>query len=251
VNYVARWNGAGWSPLGTGLDFYCYALASFGSRLVAGGYFTTAGGTTARGIARWNGTTWSALGGGVVGFVSCLETYDGALHIGGEFDEAGGVPANNVARWTGATWQGLGDGVESDVFALETRGASLFVGGSFLTAGLKASHRVARWDGIVVDAGEPPAPGRLELAAAEPNPFGSRALLTYTLSQAGRARLTVHDVRGRHVAVLADGFAAAGPHRVAWDGRDGQGVAVPPGVYFARLQTEMGLRTRPLVRVAP
>jgi hypothetical protein len=33
--------------------------------LIAGGYFTTAGGVSANRIARWNGTSWSALGTGM------------------------------------------------------------------------------------------------------------------------------------------------------------------------------------------
>ncbi len=31
------------------------------------------------------------------------------------------------------------------------------------------------------------------------------------------------------------GTEAAGPHAIRWDGRDGDGRAVPPGVYFARI----------------
>ena len=41
------------------------ALAVSGSALYAGGYFTTAGGTSANYIAQWNGSSWSALGSGM------------------------------------------------------------------------------------------------------------------------------------------------------------------------------------------
>jgi hypothetical protein len=36
---------------------------------------------------------------------------------------------------------------------------------------------------------------------------------------------------------------------VTWDGRDGGGHAAAPGVYFARVLTPMGARTRRIVRI--
>ena len=51
---------ANWSPLGSGLGGSftgVYALAVSGTDLYAGGWFTTAGGTTAYYIARWNGSS--------------------------------------------------------------------------------------------------------------------------------------------------------------------------------------------------
>lgn len=73
------------------------------------------------------------------------------------------------------------------------------------------------------------------LEAAVPNPFNPRTQLRYHLDQAGPVRLTVHDVRGRLVAVLADGPRAAGEHLTYWDGRDLGGARVASGVYHVRL----------------
>ena len=65
VNYVARWNGNDWEPLGEGMWGYpgtnpaVRALASFddgsGKKLYASGTFNKAGGVPANCIARWNG----------------------------------------------------------------------------------------------------------------------------------------------------------------------------------------------------
>ena len=60
VNHIARWDGATWSALGTGLEgpsfVYAEALATFddgsGPALYVGGDFATAGGIEANGIAR-------------------------------------------------------------------------------------------------------------------------------------------------------------------------------------------------------
>ena len=69
ANFVARWDGFAWNPLGIGTDDEVRALASFQNRLVAGGLFGAAGGSPASRIARWDGTVWAALGAGVLGYV--------------------------------------------------------------------------------------------------------------------------------------------------------------------------------------
>jgi peptidoglycan hydrolase-like amidase len=38
-----------------------YALGVYNGLLIAGGYFTTAGGVTAKRIASWNSSNWQAL----------------------------------------------------------------------------------------------------------------------------------------------------------------------------------------------
>jgi len=82
-----------------------------------------------------------------------------------------------------------------------------------------------------------PAPPRLsELIGAYPNPFNPRTTLRFTLAEAGRARLAIHDIRGRVLRTLVDGDLPAGEREAAWDGRDGAGESLPSGVYFARLE---------------
>ena len=41
---------------------------------------------------------------------------------------------------------------------------------------------------------------------------------------------------GQQVRVLADGWVAAGAHRVRWDGRTAAGTEAASGVYWAVLQ---------------
>jgi hypothetical protein len=59
--------------------------------------------------------------------------------------------------------------------------------------------------------------------------------MRYTLSQSGRTRLEVFDVRGSRVRGLVDEWQAAGTRMLSWDGKDGAGRSVPSGVYLARL----------------
>jgi flagellar hook assembly protein FlgD len=57
---------------------------------------------------------------------------------------------------------------------------------------------------------------------------------------AGRLRIAVHDLRGRQVRVLRDGWQAAGQHRIAWDGRDSRGREAASGVYYVRAASDAG-----------
>jgi glucose/arabinose dehydrogenase len=91
--------------------------------------------------------------------------------------------------------------------------------------------------------------GRVAFAHVSPNPFRGDVGLAYTLGERARARVTVHDVAGRHVATLADGEHAAGGHVVRWDGRSMHGHAAPPGVYLARLESAGVSRTARLARI--
>ncbi len=85
----------------------------------------------------------------------------------------------------------------------------------------------------------PPAPSLQGLRLA-PNPFNPRTAVAGELEAAAPARLTVHDPRGRLVAVLHDGPLAAGSFALSWDGRDVAGRAAPGGVYLFRLETATG-----------
>jgi len=54
ANYIAKWDGNSWSPLGSGMNQFGYvsALAVLGSHLYAGGSFTTAGGKASPYLAK-------------------------------------------------------------------------------------------------------------------------------------------------------------------------------------------------------
>jgi hypothetical protein len=89
---------------------------------------------------------------------------------------------------------------------------------------------------------EGPAHGGLALAAPAPNPARGALRFAFELPRAMHARLDVLDVRGRVVAVLAEGDFGAGGHLRVWDALASGGPA--PGLYFVRLETPEGRLVR-------
>ncbi|MGB8217548.1 MAG: SdrD B-like domain-containing protein [Candidatus Methanoperedens sp.] len=155
ANHIAKWNGTGWSALGSGInngmDGSVFSLAVIGTDLYAGGWFTTAGGSPAENIAKWDGATWTPLGSGLVGSaaVEALAVSGTTLYAGGGFTTAGGVPAERIAKWDGTSWSALGSsgGMNDRVNSLTMIGTDLYAGGQFTTAGGVSANHIAKWDG--------------------------------------------------------------------------------------------------------
>jgi FG-GAP-like repeat len=152
VNGIAKWDGASWSALGSGVDGDIYAIAVNGSNVYVGGGFSTAGGVNnVNSIAKWNGTIWSTLGNGVNSTVRAIAVSDSNVFVGGVFTSAGGSSVNRIAKWDGTRWLALGSGIkrggfEATVFDLAVKGDELYVGGFFKMAGSKISKNFAIWN---------------------------------------------------------------------------------------------------------
>ena len=104
---------------------------------------------------------------------------------------------------------------------------------------------VVRLRGVYATAADAPAaPHETALGVPFPNPTRGPVVVRFALDRPGPARLTIHDVLGREVAVVADGPHAAGPHEGALDAS-----ALTPGIYFVRLSAGGRSVTRPLTVV--
>ncbi|HOD65538.1 MAG TPA: FlgD immunoglobulin-like domain containing protein [candidate division Zixibacteria bacterium] len=86
--------------------------------------------------------------------------------------------------------------------------------------------------------GEPTAPRSFALHEAYPNPFNPATTIGFALPQACQVTLTVYDILGREVKILASGAMDAGEHNVTWDGTDRSGRTVATGVYLYRLTAD-------------
>jgi hypothetical protein len=82
-----------------------------------------------------------------------------------------------------------------------------------------------------------------------PNPFNPSTRIDFSLPQAARVTLTVYNVLGRQVTVLADGQFSAGDHSIIWDGMDRTGEPVAGGMYLYRLSAGDITQTRKMLLV--
>jgi hypothetical protein len=139
-----------------------------------------------------------------------------------------------VSLSDGAAWTAL-ETFPQYSYELGVRGTTLWAA---------RSDGLWRRDVSTVDVAPPPPTSRaLSLAPLGAQPARGEVRLRFTLPVAGRATLTIHDVRGRLVARLVDGEFAAGAHEATWSGH-----GVVPGVYLARLETPAGERIARVVR---
>jgi hypothetical protein len=98
----------------------------------------------------------------------------------------------------------------------------------------------------LADAPPSAAPLDFELAPLAPNPARDPVRAAFALPRESHVRLSVIDLQGREVAVLADGTYPAGRHEATWDTHAGR---VPAGVYFVRMVVGGRTWMRRLVRM--
>lgn len=89
-----------------------------------------------------------------------------------------------------------------------------------------------------------PAAATLRLLAPAPNPCNPRTTIRFELARDGGVTLAVHDLAGRRLRTLSQGYLRAGEYQVPWDGRDDAGRAVASGAYLVRLVGDDGAAAR-------
>jgi len=147
---IARWDGAGWSPLKIegrrydGLGMIVTGAARNGTDLYVCGYEATNAGDRIGRVMRWDGERWTSVSNGLIGVVSVLATGpDGRLYAGGEFSDPNEPSIRNMAWLDGERWRGVGGGVDRPVSALAADEQGVVVGGS----GVGGNGYVRTWDG--------------------------------------------------------------------------------------------------------
>jgi serine protease AprX len=111
--------------------------------------------------------------------------------------------------------------------------------------GIPNGARALRWPEPIPDV---PLRGRLGITLASANPFhpaDGELRVAFASADAAPARITVRDVGGRLVRSLWTGALDAGrPREAFWDGRDDEGRAARPGLYWVALESRGDLATR-------
>ena len=85
-------------------------------------------------------------------------------------------------------------------------------------------------------------PRTIELYQNYPNPFNAETVIRFHMPRSENVKVSVYDLYGREVVVLAEGTVDAGVHQVRFDA-----LGLSAGVYFCRLQAEGAVQTRKLL----
>ena len=81
-------------------------------------------------------------------------------------------------------------------------------------------------------------PDVIRLLQNHPNPFSTETQITFHLPRPARVHVSVYNLLGQVIKVLANEERDAGEHNLFWNGRDEWGYMVPSGVYLCRFTTE-------------
>ncbi len=76
-----------------------------------------------------------------------------------------------------------------------------------------------------------------------PNPFNSKSIIRFDLTNSAWVTLSIYNVTEQRVAELVASRHKRGYHSAVWDGRDGNGREVESGVYLVRLVVGDDVRT--------
>jgi hypothetical protein len=82
-------------------------------------------------------------------------------------------------------------------------------------------------------------PAKLFLDQNYPNPFNPSTIIRYGLPAGANVKLTIHTLLGNEIKAVINSYQDAGVYTIDLAADD-----LPSGVYFYRLQTELGTLTR-------
>lgn len=80
-----------------------------------------------------------------------------------------------------------------------------------------------------------------------PNPFKSSTRITFRLDRQQKTTLTVYNLQGQMIKVLAAQEFSAGNHEIVWDGKNQSGNIVSTGVFLLKLATNQGTDIKRLI----
>ena len=86
-----------------------------------------------------------------------------------------------------------------------------------------------------------------ELLHNYPNPFNSTTNIDYYTSKDGHIKLVIHDIIGREIISLVNGFKKSGYKTAVWNGKNNLGYPVSAGMYFYTIQAKNYVQTKKML----
>ena len=222
--YRSTDDGATWSKLTITDGFFIPAISANGSEIaISIGWGAQ--------LSTDNGDSWSPYPPGIQGSIEQFaRTSSGALVAA-----AWGVFVNDVVS-SSTPWREFSSGLTNlDTHAIAVAGGNVFYSGSW-------GGGVHKWTGDpLTDIPSCAAPASIAVSIV-PNPVRTSARIIAECGSDNALTVTVHDLLGRHVAILADGLQQSGTVSVPFDAS-----ALRSGVYYCRVTAGNATRTVPLL----
>lgn len=147
-NYVAKYDGISWHPVGDFKSFmqpFDYpaqmnAIEVYNNEIYVGGAFDDATGMV-RNIAKFDGTNWVNVGTGIrqggINSIFALEVFNNKLYMGGRFGRTQEIPGNNLVAWNGNNYEEVAvyDMNGGQINFLKQHKNKLLVTGAFINYG--------------------------------------------------------------------------------------------------------------------
>ena len=82
-----------------------------------------------------------------------------------------------------------------------------------------------------------------------PNPFNPETTIRFSLSQPGKVKIEIFNIKGEKVKTLVDQYLEVKNYAMVWDGKDENRKSVASGVYFYKFQTGKHLDTKKMLLI--
>lgn len=80
-----------------------------------------------------------------------------------------------------------------------------------------------------------------------PNPFNAGTAISFELPERADLNITVYNILGQPVAVIAQGSFPAGSHTIEWNGKSENGSELSSGIYFYRMTAGQNVFVKKMV----
>ncbi|NLP11424.1 T9SS type A sorting domain-containing protein, partial [bacterium] len=199
---------------------------------------------------------------------SCIRDLDTEMVLLDSLGNATPIENDDKDAWEGDPWENLYPTVFSNTFSRFVTPAIPVSGTYYIQVNsyYNSRNRTEKWSsshrnpgggeymllagvnmGVGVERADQIKPLTYELAQNYPNPFNPTTTIKYSLPQAETVTLTIYNMLGQKVKDLVNVKQQAGNYSIVWDATDRNGITVPTGVYFYRIEAGSFVKVQKMI----
>ena len=102
---------------------------------------------------------------------------------------------------------------------------------------------------VSIDEKEQLVSSKFNVSSNYPNPFNPSTTINIETNKHGQLLVQVFDATGRVINVILNENLTPGFYNVKWSGQDSNGMEMPTGVYFIKVQSGMDISTQKIILI--